>query len=288
MDLSMLCVVNTFKSVKMNISLTRIGSRLLARSIPARSIYTSDSSDGTELVEANRYIHKDEVRRFMKDAMMKVGTEAHRAEQIAENLFQADYRGHFSHGLNRLAMYIQDIEKGFTNPNADPETLKKAGSTAWVEGNNGLGVIAGTYAMELAIQMAKETGIGWVAVKGSNHFGICQYYTDMALEKGLIGIASTNTSPLVSPCRAKTPIYGTNPLAFAAPGLNGDFFNLDMSTSAVAVGKIEIQMRKKEAMPNMWALGKDGLPTTDPSEAYHNGCGEFTAVSIRKSCHVTQ
>ena len=97
----------------------------------------------------------------------------------------------------------------------------------------------------------------------------------MAMKHGLIGIAATNTSPVVSPTRAATTTFGTNPISVAAPGSRGDdSFNLDMSTSAVAMGKIEMQLRKKEPLPSAdWALGSDGKPTRDPKEALYNTKG---------------
>ena len=134
------------------------------------------SEDDNEVPEADRYIHKSEVERFMIDSMVKVGTERNRAEMLAANLSEADYRGHFSHGLNRLAMYVRDCQTKLCIPNADPVILKKGPATAWVDGMNGLCVVVGTFSMNEAIKMAKETGIGWVAAKGSNHFGICQWY----------------------------------------------------------------------------------------------------------------
>ena len=134
------------------------------------------SEDDNEVPEADRYIHKSEVERFMVDSMVKVDTERNRAEMLAANLSEADYRGHFSHGLNRLAMYVRDCQTKLCVPNADPVILKKGPATAWVDGMNGLGVVVGTFSMNEAIKMAKETGIGWVVAKGSNHFGICQWY----------------------------------------------------------------------------------------------------------------
>ena len=98
----------------------------------------------------------------------------------------------------------------------------------------------------------------------------------MAVKEGLIGISSTNTSPLVSPTRSATTIFGTNPVSVAAPGARGDDrFILDMSTSAVAIGKVEIQLRKNEPLPSAgWALGKDGKPTCDPKEAFYDSKGK--------------
>ncbi len=166
----------------------------------------------------------------MVDCMASVKTPRDRASRLAKNLTEADVRGHFSHGLNRLAMYVSDIEANLCNPTADPVILKEGVSTAWVDGQNTLGVVVGefwyriqlfikssfheiVFSMKVAIKKAKENGIGWVAAKGSNHFGICQWYTSMATEENMIGIASTNTSPLVAPTRGKEVVFGTNPFS---------------------------------------------------------------------------
>ena len=171
-------------------------------------------------------------------------------------------------------MYVEDLQNGLCDPKADPKILKESASTAWIDGCNSLGVVIGEFAMNVAIEKAKETGVGWVNAKHSNHFGICQWYTAMAAKENLIGMASTNTSPLVAPTRGQTPVFGTNPLAVSANGHNGDRYILDMSTSSVAVGKIEIQMRKEQDLPSKgWALGSDGTPTTDAKEAFFNGKG---------------
>lgn len=239
-----------------------------------RGIMSSTSDE--EVPENQRYIHKSEVERFMMEAMEAVGTEKERAKMLAANLSEADYRGHFSHGLNRLAMYVNDCQTGICEPNANPKILRKGPATAWVDGQNGLGVVVGTYCMNLAIEMAKQMGIGWVSAKGSNHFGVCQWYTEMAIKEGLVGLASTNTSPLMIPTRSSTAIFGTNPFAVSAPGNRGDDrFTIDMSTSAVAIGKVEIQLRKGELLPSKgWAIGKDGHPTTDANEAFYHGKGK--------------
>ena len=99
------------------------------------------SNDRNDIPEEERYIHKTEVERFIIDCMMKVGAEESRAKMLASNLTEADYVGHFSHGLNRLAVYVKDCQGGFCRPNNDPIVLKKGPATGWVDGNNGLGVV---------------------------------------------------------------------------------------------------------------------------------------------------
>lgn len=123
--------------------------------------------------------------------------------------------------------------------------------------------------MELAIEKAKKFGIGMVSAKGSNHYGICGYYTLMATEKGLIGFSCTNTSPLLVPTRSNQTALGTNPLSFAMK-TNNDEFVLDMATTAVALGKIEIAVTKEQQIPEGWALGNDGKITKNAAEALDN------------------
>jgi len=123
--------------------------------------------------------------------------------------------------------------------------------------------------MELAIEKAKKFGIGMVAARGSNHYGICGYYTLMAMEKSLIGFTCTNTSPLMAPTRSMKAGLGTNPLSLGMSACDGDQFVLDMATTAVALGKIELAIRKGEDIPESWALGSDGEVTRNAEEAYN-------------------
>lgn len=210
----------------------------------------------------------DEAKKFMKNCFLAVGASAENAETVSSNLLEADYRGHYSHGMNRLEMYIRDIQDGTTDANVLPVVLNETVSTAYLDGKNGLGAVIGKKAMEIAIQKAQETGIGFVAAKGSNHYGIAGMYTLQAIEAGLIGFSVTNTSPLMTPTRAKQATLGTNPLSLGAPGKDGDSFVLDMATTAVALGKIEIAKRKGEPIPEGWALNDEGLPENNPTIAY--------------------
>ncbi|XP_063366677.1 uncharacterized oxidoreductase YjmC [Cydia amplana] len=210
--------------------------------------------------------------RFMTECLKAVGTAAKAAEQQAELLLQADRLGHPSHGMNRLEFYINDILSGACKPNNQPKVLKENASTALVDADNTLGAVASHFAMDIAIKKAKETGVGWVTVKGSNHNGMAGFWAKKASDKGLIGMAFTNTSPLLAPTRSKKAALGTNPLSVVAPGSNGETLYVDMATTAVAVGKIEIQRRKGEPIPSGWAQGPDGKETTDANLAFDTGC----------------
>ncbi|XP_060530052.1 uncharacterized oxidoreductase YjmC-like [Cylas formicarius] len=179
----------------------------------------------------------EEVRRFVEDCFKAVGTTSENASTVATNLVEADYRGHYSHGINRLNLYIQDIMAKRCDPNAIPSIEKETVATALVNGNNGLGSVVGKYCMDLAIAKAKQVGIGMVSAYGSNHYGIAGMYTLQAIEHGCIGISGTNTSLVTVPTRSKTASLGTSPLSFGASAKNGDSFVLDMATSTVALGK---------------------------------------------------
>lgn len=213
----------------------------------------------------------EESRRFMIDCFKAAGVPQDHAEQQADLLVGADYRGHFSHGMNRLEMYLNDLSIKSTNGEAIPTIIKETPSTAWVDGNNGLGAVVGNYCMDLAIKKAKQVGVGWVCAKGSNHYGMAGWYPMRAMKEGLVGMSMTNTSPLMAPTRSKEAALGTNPLSLGVPAKD-DHFLLDMATTAVAVGKIEIQRRKGEPLPHGWAQDPEGNETTDPELAFQTGC----------------
>ncbi|XP_067643078.1 uncharacterized oxidoreductase YjmC isoform X2 [Eurosta solidaginis] len=212
-----------------------------------------------------------ESKRFMTDCFLAVNVPKDHAEAMADLLVAADYRGHFSHGMNRLEMYINDLTINSTDGAAIPQILKETLATAWVDGRNGLGVVVGNFCMDLAIKKAKTVGVGWVCAKGSNHYGIASWYVLRALKEGLMGLTATNTSPLMAPTRSKEAALGTNPISFGAPAKE-DKFLLDMATTAVAVGKIEIQRRKGEPLPDGWAQDPTGKQTNDPELAFNTGC----------------
>jgi LDH2 family malate/lactate/ureidoglycolate dehydrogenase len=217
--------------------------------------------------EKGTLIAPGEVKRFVSDCMVKVGAPRENADQLADLLVAADSRGHYSHGLNRLDMYVNDVKTGICDSKAAPSIIKQSAATAFVDGHNGLGPVIGNFCMDLAIKKAKESGVGWVVARGSNHYGIAGWYSMLASEKNLLGMCFTNTSPFLTPTRSKTPALGTNPMAIAVKGEGSDEYVLDMATTAVAVGKVEVQRRKGEPIPSGWCLKKDGEITTDPTEA---------------------
>lgn len=244
---------------------TRGGKRFF---IPRSAILKFSSYAYSEM--ETRLVSLTEIRNFMIRCMEKVGTDKQHSTELADVLVAGDYRGHYSHGLNRLEMYVNDIKSGICNPRGEPSIIKETVATAYVNGNNLLGPVVGNFCMKLAMKKAKEVGIGWVVAKGSNHFGICGWYTMQAAKEGLVGISLTNTSPIMAPTRGKKAILGTNPISVAAPA-KGDDFVLDMAMTTVALGKVEMQDRKNESIPEGWALTKEGEMARNPKDVLNNG-----------------
>ncbi|CAH8495641.1 unnamed protein product [Schistosoma rodhaini] len=214
----------------------------------------------------SQVISTEEVKKFCIQCLQKVGAQLKHATALSDVLVAGDYRGHYSHGLNRLEMYVQDIQKGVCSTDLEPTIVKETVSTALVDGKNVLGPVVGNFSMETAIKKANETGIAFVTSFGSNHFGIAGWYSLMALQQGLIGLAFTNTSPLVFPTRSRRLAVGTNPITLAAPGkVPEDHFVLDMATSAVALGKIEMSRRRGIEIPKGWGADTDGKTSVDPN-----------------------
>ncbi len=187
------------------------------------------------------------------------------AALTANLMVRTDLRGVDSHGIGMLPKYVEWTRAGFIHPWAEPVVARDDLATALLDGQKGLGHPASVMAMELAIGKAATYGISMVAVRNSNHFGACANYSMMALERGMIGLAFTN-SPFVAvvPTFAKTPMMGTNPLSLAAPAGSHAPFVLDMATSTVAVGKLTIASRWNTPIPPGWGLDETGAPTTEP------------------------
>ena len=198
---------------------------------------------------------------FALNLFIKIGCSRNQAIEAANVLLSADLRGVDSHGVARLMGYLQLYEKKRINTKPKLSVIHETPSTALVDGDAGIGLVSGPYAMRLAIAKAKNVGTGWVAVKNSNHFGIAGYHAMMALKEDCIGISMTNASPLVAPTFAKERLLGTNPISIAIPAGEEPPFVADMATTTAANGKLEILQRKNESAPLGWLQDKEGRPT---------------------------
>ena len=210
--------------------------------------------------------------KIAQDTLIKVcsrvfealGLPADEARDSAEILAAADARGIRSHGTARLKRYADGLKAGLIKGNIVPVVLHETPISLVMDAQGAMGLSLSKKAMNSVIAKAKENGVGVCSIRDSNHFGIAGYYSEMAARSDMIGIAMTNTAALGVPTFAREAAFGTNPIAFAAPALNGKIFSLDMSTTTVTRGKIEVYEREGAKLPEGWAVGTNGLVTTDP------------------------
>ena len=208
---------------------------------------------------------------FSRRIFLKYGVSASDASLAADVLAASDLRGIDSHGIARLTMYAKYLADGSMNPQPNISVVRETPSTACVDGDRGLGLIVGPKANALAMEKATNVGSGWVSVRNSTHFGIAGYYPLQALSREMIGWAMTNGTCWMAPIWGAQRRLGTNPLAIAFPGLEEPPVVIDMATTAVAYGKIQLARRQHQALPIGWALDAKGQPTTDPDEVDDNG-----------------
>jgi L-2-hydroxycarboxylate dehydrogenase (NAD+) len=208
---------------------------------------------------------------FSAAVFMRFGISAEDAAQAADVLATSDLRGIDSHGLARLHTYFEMLELGRINPSPNIRIVREKHSVATIDGDNGLGLVVAPKANAIAMDKAEKYGSGWVSVCNTNHFGIAGYYPLQALKRDLIGWAMTNTTKLVAPLWGAERMLGTNPIAIAFPGYKEPPIVIDMATSAVAYGKIEIALRKKDSVPKGWIVDGDGRDTTNPQNMIDGG-----------------
>lgn len=201
------------------------------------------------------------------DTLKKLGIEDIHAKTVAEILISADLRGIESHGIARLSIYSRRIKAGLINPHPKINIISESANMALIDADNGLGHVAAKFAMQKCMEKAEQSDIAIVGIKNTNHFGIGAYYAMMATEKDLIGFVATNTSPLMAPFGGCEALLGTNPFAVAIPAGNEPPIVLDMATSLVPRGKIEIYQRKGLKLPLDWAIDEEGNPTDNPEKA---------------------
>lgn len=208
---------------------------------------------------------------FANEVFTKMGCNEAEAKEAARVLLSADLRGVDSHGIARLSGYVRLWEAGRVNAKPDMKIIHESPSTAVVDADAALGLVAAPFAMKVAMDKARNAGTGWVSVQNSNHFGIAGIHAMMALEEDMIGIAMTNASPLVAPTFSKERLLGTNPIAVAIPAGSEFPFVADMATTTAANGKLEILQRKNEAAPHGWIQDKEGNISTNQHEVKSGG-----------------
>jgi L-2-hydroxycarboxylate dehydrogenase (NAD+) len=208
------------------------------------------------------------LRTFVTTALEKVGVPTEDAATVADVLIAADLRGVESHGVARLeSYYVSRIRAGQLDPNPELKTVRETATSVLTDAGNGLGHPAGKKTMERVLEKAAQSGAAFGAVRNSNHFGIAGYYAMLALDRDMIGIASTNSVRYGAPTFGRDIMLGTNPLAFAIPAKNEPAFVLDFATTTVPKGKLEVYNRKGKQLNPGWAIDANGHETLDPQVA---------------------
>ncbi|MFZ5918488.1 MAG: Ldh family oxidoreductase [Chloroflexota bacterium] len=224
-------------------------------------------------VETGTTVKPDALRAFCVRIFERLDVPTADAEITADVLLAANLRGVDSHGVARLRRYVKGLQDGIMLAHPAEKTVSETATTALVDAGAGLGQPVSRRAMNTAIEKAKRYGSGFVTVRNSNHYGIAGYYAMMALEHDLIGISLTNADVLVVPTFGRDAMLGTNPIAVAVPAGKEQPYVLDMATSTVPRGKLEVYNRQGKPLPLGWATDETGASTTDAARVLDN----FTA-----------
>lgn len=231
----------------------------------------------------------DVLTEFVMQIFRRAGCSESDAADMANGFVQTNLWGIDSHGVLRVAKYLDRIQAGAMNATPEIRTLQAVAGLEVLDADNGSGYVAGKAAMNRAIEIATQQNIAAVGIINSNHCGAASLYARMALEHDMIGIAMSNVAPNMVMTGGSLPITGNNPISVAVPTF-GDFpFVLDISMSAVAGGKLLVAAKNGERIPLGWATDSEGRPTTDPNAGFegfllplggHKGFGLSLLVDI--------
>ena len=202
---------------------------------------------------------------FTRDALLAVGVPEADAAIAAKQMIEADLTGFDAHGIFRLSPYVAQLKSGRVKAKANIKVLQRAPSTALVDGDDGIGHVVMTYATNLAIELAKQTGIGWVGVRNSNHAGAAGTYAEMPVAHGMVGIyAAVSTVNHMGPWGGAEPMLGTNPIAVGIPAGKEAPVLLDIATSVSSFGTIRQRLVTGEPLEEGWVVhSKTGEPILD-------------------------
>lgn len=209
----------------------------------------------------------DVLESFMKDVFVALGVPESEAAMCGEVLINSDKRGIDSHGVGRMkTIYYDRIRAGIQNPLTEFEIVKEGPTTTVVDAHDGMGMVAATRSMQMAIDKAKKYGMGMSVVRNSTHYGFCGQYALMAIKEGMIGITGTNARPSIAPTFGVENMLGTNPLVIGFPTDDEFPFVIDAATSVSQRGKIEVYDRADKDLPEGWVIDRTGNYRTDTKQ----------------------
>lgn len=236
----------------------------------ARQISFDETLEGNVVENTEVRVQPEALKDFCVRALQRRNVPVDDARITADVLVTADLRGISSHGVARLRRYVDGLRDGVMTAQPDTQVVTETPTTVVIDAGGGLGQPVSYRAMEKANQKAEEFGAGFATVRNSNHFGIAGYYAMMALDHDCIGMATTNAAVLVVPTFGRDAMLGTNPISVAAPAGQQWPFVLDMATSTVPRGKLEVYDRMEKPIPSGWATDETGEPTEDPRRVLTN------------------
>lgn len=212
-------------------------------------------------------IPQQKLRTWITELFQKTGVPRDEAAMTADVLMKAELRGIKSHGVSRIPIYIKRLELGVVSAKCNLTTIRETACTALLDGGYSLGQVAGTKAMQLAVEKAGTAGIGMVGLNKSHHYGIAAYYSEMAVKHDMIGFTCCNTKAMMAPPGGASRAVGNNPFSFAFPAGKQLPVIFDCACSTVAEGKIIVAKNAGQTIPEGWALDSNGNPATDPAKA---------------------
>jgi L-2-hydroxycarboxylate dehydrogenase (NAD+) len=222
------------------------------------------------MAERGSIVQAEALVNFCERVFTAMGVSAEDARVTADVLVQANLRGIDSHGVARLARYVNGLRDGVMIARPEEQVVVETPTTVTIDAGAGLGQPVSHRAMTKAIEKAKEYGCGFATVRNSNHYGIAGYYAMMALDHDMVGISTTNAAVLVVPTFGRDAMYGTNPIALAVPANEERPFVMDMATSTVPRGKLEVYHRQEKPLPSGWATDERGVPTAETARVLDN------------------
>ncbi|SDE05228.1 Ldh family oxidoreductase [Sporomusa acidovorans] len=214
----------------------------------------------------NVIVNSSELQELARKLLEAVNVPPEDAAIAAEVMVDTNLKGVESHGVRWLDIYLKRIQSGCVKPITALKTIKEKAGLLLLDAQGGLGQVAMSKGIDMGIAKAKTAGICAVAIRNSNHFGACGYYTAKAAEADMAALVMTNGTPLMAPWGGITPCIGTNPFSYGFPGPKHPVV-LDMATTATARGKVFLAAQKGYDLPAGMALNKEGEPTVNPKEA---------------------
>ncbi len=217
--------------------------------------------------EAVAHVHRDPLWAFAKEVFVHMGMPDEDAATEADVLLWANLHGVYSHGVHLMAAYSTWVDNGFVHTRPNIKVLKESAAAISIEADRAFGPIVTTFALEKVMEKARDVGVGWALIGNTIHQGAMGYYTEMALEQDMAAMTWVCYPPNMAPHGARAAGVHNSPIAIGVPGGEHPSLNLDMATSVVAGGKVQVAIDKRVSIPEGWGLDADGNPATDPNEA---------------------